>query len=274
MRLFVRSLAAATRFAATWADWGFSAAYHQAIIARFAGDHSFKTKPSGVRFHYRGIADYGVLHFFTVDQGYFETHSNRRIETIVDAGGNIGCFSTLARAHYPDARIFGFEIDRSNFDIFAKNLKELGNAVALRKALWKSTGPVAFIQGETTQAHSVATPDGDPDANLVDALSLADLMQQEGLERIDILKMDIEGAEGEVMGNMSQDVLSRVNAIIFECNDSEQAGASIRVVSRLLDSDFDGFAFGENLYFVRRSTGWQFRRRQPGLMPIWRQPQS
>ena len=272
MRLIVRSLAAATRFAAMWADWGMSAAIHQGIVARFSGRHRFTLKPSGSRFHYRGRADFGVLNFFTVDQGYFETVPGLRIETIVDAGGNIGCFSALARAHYPKARIVGLEIEESNYEIFDANLRQLGNAVPLRRALWKTSGLVTFVAGETSQAHSVATLSNDPAGNTIEALSLADLMAQHEFDRIDILKMDIEGAEGTVMASLPDAVLGKVNAIIFECNDSEQAGASIEVVSRLVGSDFDGFAFGENLYYVRRSTGWQFRRRPAGFMPIWRQP--
>lgn len=274
MRLFVRSLAATTRFAAMWADWGLSAAIHQSLVARFNGRHSFALKPTGSRFHYRGVSDYGVLHFFTADQGYFETLSARPIETIVDAGGNIGCFSVLARAHYPNARIVGLEIDRSNYEVFEQNLRGLGNAVPLRRALWTTSGPVAFVRGETAQAHSVAAFDDATPGDSVEALSIADLMAQEGLGRIDILKMDIEGAEGDVMASLPTDVLDKIHSIIFECNDSERAGASIQVVARLLDSDFDGFAFGENVYFVRRSTGWRFRRRPAGLMPIRRQADS
>lgn len=266
----VRATGAANRFAITTGDWGFGAALHEALIARFGGEHRFRLRTTGSVFRYRGRRDAAVLHFLSADSGYIETRPDRPVRHIVDAGGNIGLFSALARAHYPQAEIVALEIDTDNYAVLRDNVAALdGEAWPL--ALWGRSGLVSFVEGESAQAHSVVAVAERATAPSIEAIGLADLMARKGWDRVSILKMDIEGAEGPVMRDMDAATLARIDAIIFECNDSERAGASVDVVGRLLGDEFDGFAFGENVYLVRRSTGWTFRRHAAGIRPMWRQ---
>ena len=73
---------------------------------------------------------------------------------------------------------------------------------------------------------------------------------------VDLLKMDIEGAELDVFSNY-KDWIKLVNVIIFECNDSHRDGAARAVIKSVMDEDFNFFICGECLVMIRKSTGWR-----------------
>jgi len=92
---------------------------------------------------------------------------------------------------------------------------------------------------------------GSKSVHSVKALTVNDLLDNYGLERIDILKIDIEGAEKEVFSNSSS-WLGKVDAIIIELHEHTKAGAS-----RSFYCGSNGFARewmqGENVYLSRGS---------------------
>lgn len=264
-----RLAGAASRLIFTAADWGWRAGWHAAIASRWSGRKSFPIALTGSPFTYRGDIDHGVMSFFFVDFGFVDTRGGPPIRTVVDAGANIGCFSLLARRLYPEAKILALEIDSDNYSVLRGNVAGLGNADALHRALWTRSGKIAFVRGEGAQSHSVSETAGSGET--VDAIDLKDLMSGYGLETIDLLKMDIEGAEGELLQSLDPEILARINAITFECNDSEMPGAAIRLVHAISPDEFDAYAFGENLCLIRRSTGWSFGRRYAGMGDIFQQ---
>jgi FkbM family methyltransferase len=262
MEVIAKFFDVVSRFANAASDWGWGTAWHSMIRARRPGNGRFRLRPTGW-LHYRGGVDHHVLNWFSIDTAYIEAGPGKPIRTIIDAGANIGCFTAFAKRHYPNAQVFSLEIDNSNFEVLQKTAETIPGVKVVKRALWSCEGPVAFLQGDSAETHSVAAarPGNGP---TVEATTVAALVDRYGLDEIDILKMDIEGAEGEVIGTIDPATLERINAIIFECNDSEEAGASVRLFGALQGSDFDGYAFGELIYLIRRRTGWSFRRRTAG----------
>ena len=126
--------------------------------------------------------------------------------TILDLGANIGVAAAWFRSRYPNARIVAVEADPGTY---AKLERSLGDddAVTLVNAA------VAARSGETTifraQGYSVASSlkDTGPEtasSARVRACTLDDLCVEHGLERIDLLKLDIEGAELEALEGLSR----------------------------------------------------------------------
>lgn len=256
------------RFLLVWSDWGFAAAWGVSVTSRQAGRHGFAVPSPAMRFNYRGRTDHTVLSNLFADIGYLDTRGGAPLRTIVDAGANIGIFSLLANRLWPDARIVALEIDDGNFEILAANASQIEGMTACKTALWSSVGDLHFVSGEGAQSHSVRA-EGAGTGRTVSSTTLEQLARDHGLGTIDWLKLDIEGAEAEVVESFSPELWSRINAFSFECNDAEQSGSAVRVFHALPPGEFDAFAFGENVYFIRRSTGWSFRRRtrSPGSLP-------
>jgi FkbM family methyltransferase len=259
MHFLARLMTMISHFVTVAAKWGVSAAWNVIVASRGAGVRYFALDFPRMRFTYRGRIDRPVLSYFFVDFGYLDTNGSAPIRTIVDAGANIGCFSVVAKRLWPEANIAALEIDQGNFAILEKNARQLAGVTPVRAALWSRDGDVEFVVGESSQSHWVRTAESDG-ATTVACTSLSSLMAEFGFETIDILKMDIEGAEAEVLKSLDTATLARINAIIFECNDAENQSAAMQVFQALPASEFGAYSFGENIFLVRRTTGWEFRR--------------
>ncbi len=140
---------------------------------------------------------------------------------IIDAGANIGSASIYFARRFPNARIIAVEPEKDNFEMLCKNAEPYPNIVPIQAALWsertmreiqdRHTGSLGFTISETTNRKQAT-------GQKVDCLTIQDLMEQHGIDRIDLLKMDIEGAEKEVLGN-SDGWINKVNALTAELHD-------------------------------------------------------
>ncbi len=84
---------------------------------------------------------------------------------------------------------------------------------------------------------------------MVKAITIAEILDQSGADRIDILKLDIEGAEKEVFSN-DTDWLEKVDLMIIELHDHDKPGCSAAVYSAISRHDFTKFQRGENVFLV------------------------
>lgn len=162
-------------------------------------------------------------------------------ETIIDAGAYVGYSAIYLAARYPGARILALEPDRSNFALLVTNVSRHGNVVPLNQALWREPGRVQLRdRGTGHWAFSLVgrTAEGRGEAS-VEAVTVAQLAERFSFDRIDLLKIDVEGAEKEIF-ETSGDWLGRVGAIYAELHDRinpgcteafERATASFRQVS-------------------------------------------
>lgn len=81
---------------------------------------------------------------------------------------------------------------------------------------------------------------------------LATILGLAGFETVDILKVDIEGAEFELFSSAVQDCLHRVGLIIVETHDRFRPGSEAAVRRAVQPLFRELPRRGENLFFVRR----------------------
>jgi FkbM family methyltransferase len=107
-----------------------------------------------------------------------------------------------------------------------KNIAGYLNIKADQTALWHRDTKLKIVDPkENHWAFSVAECDND-DTESFCAVSITSFMQQHGIEKIDLLKMDIEGAEREVFSANYEYWLIRTKIIIIELHDWLKAGSS------------------------------------------------
>lgn len=176
--------------------------------------------------------------------------------TIVDAGGNIGLSAVVFAARYPTARLIVVEPDAANFALLARNTAAFGDRIVPeRAALWTHDGEIAFATQDAA-GRSLGAWGGQVVAGAggetVPCVTMDTLIRRHGLDRIDILKVDIEGAEAEVFADRATGWLDRVGMVIVETHDRFKPG-SRQAVTEALARDFDMLPKrGENLFFRRR----------------------
>lgn len=114
---------------------------------------------------------------------------------IVDAGANAGYTTLLYSRLYPGCRIVSVEPEADNCKLFKKNCGKYDNIQLLEGALWVNSSYLQ-ISNPTADSFSfqVAEPE-DPRRATVKSYTVHDILKNSGESKIDILKLDIEGAE-------------------------------------------------------------------------------
>lgn len=143
---------------------------------------------------------------------------------IVDAGANIGVTSIFYANRYPWARIFAIEPEISNFEMLVKNATPYKTIIPIHGALWSRATSVA-VCGAQKFGHWGVRVSEKPSIVSVLAFTVADLMKQYQINFIDILKLDIEGAETEVF-ETSDSWIDKVGALAVETHDRFKPGCS------------------------------------------------
>lgn len=129
---------------------------------------------------------------------------------ILDCGANIG-FSVLNyKRQFPQARIVAFEPDPEFAPVLRRNLEQngAGDVEVVEAAAWTSAGEGRW-RSEGIDGSRLA-PDG---STVVRTVDLADYLSDE----VDLLKLDIEGAEYAVVEHLA-DRLGRVKNLSIECH--------------------------------------------------------
>lgn len=140
----------------------------------------------------------------------FKLRSLPAESTVVDAGAFVGLFGLKASPFA--GSVVALEPSRRNFPILSKNIGRNGvsNIESRNVALSSTRGAVTFQDSGT----SSAVVSGGADAYTVESITLQDLVGEIG--RIDLLKMDIEGAEYGVILETQPSILRKVDRLVAE----------------------------------------------------------
>ena len=178
----------------------------------------------------------------------------RQPRVIVDAGANIGLASIYFANKYPQAMIIAVEPENSNFELLKENVAPYARVVPVHAALWNKNEEIGvFDPGLGKWGFTTETKDfSDASAarcHTVMATTVDQLMARHEIDRIDILKVDIEGAEKEVFSDNSS-WIQKIDSIIIELHDRVKPGCSQSFYrgSRGFDREWTR---GENIYVSR-----------------------
>jgi len=144
-----------------------------------------------------------------VDKCYqFSTSSKEPV--IIDCGANVGLSALFFAQSFPKAKILAYEADANIHQCLSANVKQLHNVEAIHKAIWTNNDGVQF-SAEGADGGSVSIADSARTIN-VPSVSLSDVLAQH--TTIAMLKMDIEGAEVEVIRSAKNDLHKCENIFI------------------------------------------------------------
>jgi len=173
---------------------------------------------------------------------------------IVDAGANIGMATLFFAQEFPDARIVAIEPEHSNFCLLKKNCEHLPNVTLINAALWSSDSEALTIADPNAEKWAISISEADnkgaKSGNAVAAITIVDLLKKFSIKEIDILKIDIEGAEKELFNTNSEAWIGRVGQIIVELHDRFSSGCSMAFYKAVTRQPFSQEIRGENI-FVR-----------------------
>lgn len=146
-----------------------------------------------------------------------------KINTIIDAGSNIGLTSILLSKHFPGSSIICLEPDSENFKQQEKNFNANNiNAHSLQMGLWKDNRKLYlnrnFRDGKEWSISLIE--ESNNDEHFIESISLNSLKERFNLSQIDLLKMDIEGSEKVIFEvGSNTDFLSYTKFLAVEIHD-------------------------------------------------------
>lgn len=160
---------------------------------------------------------------------------------IVDVGAHLGWFSCIAGALRPQASVVAFEMDERNFDILQRNIRlnELTNVQAVRAAVSARPGPLVYHRhvDQPSPEFRLESPlgEGMGAAIRVDGVSLDSFFEGRS-DWPDLIKIDVEGAELQVLEGMRETIRTARPTIFVEVHPLTMGGfgASVGAVIALL----------------------------------------
>ncbi|NWJ53349.1 MAG: FkbM family methyltransferase, partial [Bacteroidetes bacterium] len=151
------------------------------------------------------------IDFFHNEIYYFRISENKN-PLIIDAGANIGLAIVYWKSIYPNAKIIGFEPDSDVFKVLKKNVSRYQDVEIHNYGLYHSETSLPFMSEGADSGSLIFGNDSTRTPNkVIDVKKLSPFLEN----KVALLKIDIEGAEYEVLKESSS-MLKNVEKIFVE----------------------------------------------------------
>lgn len=146
-----------------------------------------------------------------------------QVNTILDLGAHIGLATLYFATRFPKAQLVSVEPVPENFALLARNC--VTNNISTRlvnKCVGSTTRLVEIHRGSSSHLHTLSQPPPKDSYGLiqVEMIEMPELLMEHAIDTVDILKVDIEGAENELFSQCDA-WISRVRLIIIEVHPSK-----------------------------------------------------
>jgi len=178
---------------------------------------------------------------------------------IIDGGANVGYSAVFFANKFPQAKIIAIEPERTNFEILRENTINYQNIELLNSGIWnKNTYLKIQDIGVRKDAFMVEEVNLEEQRSFK-AVTIGEILRKSGYDAIDILKLDIEGAEKEVFSDNYEEWLNKVNILIIELHDRMKEGCSKAFFSAIKKYNFNITFKGENIILIKPNIAPRFK---------------
>lgn len=172
-----------------------------------------------------GTSDRWAFGQVFVRQEYGIAPADLNPELILDCGANVGYTSVYFLTQFPHAHVIAIEADERNLGVLQRNLAPYGNrARVIHAGLWSDRTQLRLCDGQRASKGEWGSwvrecqPGELPDVMAVDVQTVLD---DSGFDSIDILKIDIEGAEAVVFSKSYRTWIDHVQTFLIELHGPE-----------------------------------------------------
>jgi FkbM family methyltransferase len=213
------------------------------IISRFKGKNLIIPLPINSTDTYwiglRDSVDFDAFREVCINDHY--NYSQIRPGMIVaDVGAHIGTFTLLASKKVGEwGKVIAVEAEKNNFNQLNKNLELNGikNVMPIKIALSDFNGEKDFFITKGSGCHSFSPPVGQEivDKIKIKVKSLDTLMKELNIEKIDLLKIDAEGAELEILKGAQETLIKnpKMKMVIAAYHSPKEASEVISYLKEL-----------------------------------------
>jgi len=160
--------------------------------------------------------------------------------TILDLGASTGVFSIYAATNARNVKIFAYEPLKSFYELMLENVsanRQENNIRCFNLAVAADGRPRRlFIEGTAFFFPTLVGAPNDEQlcAIEVSCTTLAEIIESNELETVDLLKMDCEGAEYEILYQASDSCFHHIKEIRMEYHNLDQDGRNVESLKEFL----------------------------------------
>ena len=169
------------------------------------------------------------------------------VPIVIDVGANAGYFDMLLLSKRPDSKVYAYEAIESNVRLFEKNIDmnpPIGDKIRLfHKAVTGKPMDTITLFKEADADNSVTASvfhdfeTHNLTAVTVKAISLAQILEENKLDRVDFLKLDCEGSEYPILYESPRDILKKVKSIFLEVHNLDTSTRNFDFIKNFLESE-------------------------------------
>tara|TARA_B100001939_G_scaffold128918_1_gene111828 strand:- start:1305 stop:2117 length:813 start_codon:yes stop_codon:yes gene_type:complete len=210
--------------------------------------------------YWRSKLDFGVItHFFT-PQVTFNT-KKKDVKIIIDLGANIGIETLRLKKLFTKSTVIALEANKENYNVLKKNTERDANIISLNKGIWNKNTSLNLKNFDPNSAEGYSYEENmkSDNNNIIEAITINELIKQFSIEEIDILKIDIEGAEKYLFDETCDNWIKKVNTFIIECPDNDAPYTTLQIFEafRRNGLKFKTYINGENFIFVKSNCDFE-----------------
>jgi FkbM family methyltransferase len=212
--------------------------------------------PAGGVLHLRpGTSDIPVYLAIFVTGEYASLSKLPAVNTIIDLGANTGLSAAYFARIYPGATIIALEPEAGNYRMLELNVHGLSNVEPLHAAIWSHDTELEIDSSENGVRRddwAFRSREVGQGGDRVRALSIATLLANYQIKTVDILKVDIEGAEVELFSTGTANWLPKVKYLVVETHERFRPGSDAIVSRAMAATHAELEQHSEDRIFIRR----------------------
>jgi FkbH-like protein/FkbM family methyltransferase len=232
------------------------------------GDRARCVLPNGLEIVHLNAYETDYLYREIFEEECYLRHGVRLRDgaTVVDIGANIGIFSLFVMSRVPGARIYAFEPAPAAYELLKANCEAYGDSARVFNAgVADQPGTASFTFYDKSSVFSGFHADAADDRRAIEAVvrsvltdhsptdediaaltaerlrntthecrltTVSELIREEGLERIDLLKVDAEKSELAIVEGIAEEDWPKIEQLVLEIHDP--SGEAVRRVEAML----------------------------------------
>jgi FkbM family methyltransferase len=174
---------------------------------------------------------------------------------IIDGGANIGFFAVLMANRYPNARIISIEPDSRNFELLRRNTAPYLNIVPVQSGIWNKEVSLQVIDQGYGEWGLMVKEVAPGTAGSFDAVSIAGIMKQYAIPQLDVIKLDVEGAEEFIFADHYHEWIPKTKMMIIELHERMKPRSADNFWKAMSNYSFSKKQIGENIIFINQQPG-------------------
>ena len=192
-------------------------------------------------------------------------------DVVVDMGAHIGAFAVRAARLAHHGQVYAYEAASKNYALLSENrqLNGLKNLYIENSAISDRRGKLPLYTPANNSILGSLMQETSRYKEMVQATTFSDIIAEHAIEQIDFLKVDVEGAEFDILFDCSDDTLAKIRRMVIEYHEFEDAKHSHRDLVNLLSTH--GFKVVVEKAKFPQPSWFGTRITKIGIIKAWRE---